>query len=121
MLLRLTEIGDGIEETRRRVDVDDLRTERGSQPDLDAVLSDLTDARLVTLDAGTVEVAHEALIREWPTLRTWLEEDREGLRLHHRWAKRHGFGTRPGGNTPISTEARDSTPRRNGPTRIRLT
>jgi WD40 repeat protein len=29
-----------------------------------------------------VEVAHEALIREWPTLRGWLEEDREGLRLH---------------------------------------
>jgi WD40 repeat protein/basic membrane lipoprotein Med (substrate-binding protein (PBP1-ABC) superfamily) len=27
-------------------------------------------------------VAHEALIREWPTLRTWLEENREGLRLH---------------------------------------
>jgi len=28
------------------------------------------------------EVAHEALIREWPTLRNWLEENREGLRLH---------------------------------------
>ena len=30
----------------------------------------------------TVEVAHEALIREWPTLRQWLAEDREGLILH---------------------------------------
>jgi len=27
-------------------------------------------------------VAHEVLVREWPTLRGWLEEDREGLRLH---------------------------------------
>ncbi len=25
---------------------------------------------------------HEMLIREWPTLRGWLEEDREGIRLH---------------------------------------
>ena len=29
-----------------------------------------------------MEVAHEALIREWPRLREWLDEDREGLRLH---------------------------------------
>ena len=29
-----------------------------------------------------MEVAHEALIREWPTLRAWLAEDRESLRLH---------------------------------------
>jgi len=27
-------------------------------------------------------VAHEALIREWGTLRKWLDEDRESLRLH---------------------------------------
>ncbi len=32
--------------------------------------------------ADTAEVAHEALIREWPTLRAWLDEDREGLVLH---------------------------------------
>jgi WD40 repeat protein len=30
-----------------------------------------------------VEVAHEALLREWPRLRGWLEEDVEGRRLHH--------------------------------------
>ena len=39
-------------------------------------------ARLVTLGEGTAEVAHEVLIREWPTLRGWLEEDRAGIRLH---------------------------------------
>ena len=38
--------------------------------------------RLVTTSEDSVEVAHEALIREWPTLRDWLEENREGLRLH---------------------------------------
>jgi hypothetical protein len=37
---------------------------------------------LVTTSEGAAEVAHEALIREWPTLRGWLDEDREGLRIH---------------------------------------
>jgi WD40 repeat protein len=46
------------------------------------VLKTLADARLVTTGEDTVEVAHEALIREWPLLRGWLEEDREGLRVH---------------------------------------
>ena len=42
----------------------------------------LVEARLVTTNADTVEVAHEALIREWPTLRDWLSHDREALRVH---------------------------------------
>ncbi len=36
------------------------------------------------MDEGSVEVAHEALVREWPRLREWLNENREGLRLHRR-------------------------------------
>ena len=46
------------------------------------MLRRLADARLVTLDENTVEVAHEALIREWPRLRAWLDEDRAGRQLH---------------------------------------
>jgi conflict system STAND superfamily ATPase len=42
----------------------------------------LTDARLVTVAEGTAEVAHEALLHEWPRLRTWLEDDAEGRKLH---------------------------------------
>ena len=49
-----------------------------------SLLDRFADARLLTLGDGTAEVAHEVLIREWPTLRGWLEEDREGLRLHRR-------------------------------------
>ena len=41
-------------------------------------------SRLVTSDAGVVEIAHEALARAWPRLQGWLEEDVEGQRiLHH--------------------------------------
>ncbi|MBI1880444.1 MAG: hypothetical protein HYR94_19880, partial [Chloroflexi bacterium] len=47
-----------------------------------AVLQTLADARLITTDEAAVEVAHEALIREWPLLRQWLDENREGLYLH---------------------------------------
>ena len=39
--------------------------------------------RLLTISEGEVEVAHEALLREWPRLRGWLEEDVQGRRLHH--------------------------------------
>jgi hypothetical protein len=46
------------------------------------VLNTLADARLITTGENTAEVAHEALIREWPRLRDWLTQDREGLILH---------------------------------------
>ena len=50
------------------------------------VLDVLAGSRLVLVDAGTAEVAHEALLREWPRLRGWLEEDAEGRRLHRHLA-----------------------------------
>ena len=34
-----------------------------------------------------VEVAHEALLREWPRVRVWLEDDREGRRRHRQLAE----------------------------------
>ncbi|MCZ7672954.1 MAG: hypothetical protein M5U34_40455 [Chloroflexi bacterium] len=42
-------------------------------------------------ETKVVEVSHEALIREWPTLRHWLDEDRENLsrqRQSHRRRER---------------------------------
>jgi WD40 repeat protein/DNA-binding SARP family transcriptional activator len=81
ILLQLTELGQGTQETRRRVGLDELVRRKDDQPAVEAVLHVLAAARLVTLGDGTAEVAHEALIREWPTLRRWLDEDRDGLRL----------------------------------------
>ena len=84
LLLRLTELGDGTADTRRRVALRELIPD--SPPEAAAastrVLNRLTEARLVTTGENTAEVAHEALIREWPTLHAWLSEDREGLRMH---------------------------------------
>ena len=39
----------------------------------------LIEERLLTRDNGTVEPAHEALLREWKALTQWLAEDREQL------------------------------------------
>ena len=41
-------------------------------------------ARLVTSDDGVIELAHEAVVRAWPRLRGWLEDDVAGQRMRHR-------------------------------------
>jgi WD40 repeat protein/class 3 adenylate cyclase len=84
IFLRLTEFGKGTEDTRRRVRVRELTPRREQARDVQEVLRVLVDARLITTGEGTVEVAHEALIRHWPTLREWLDEDREGRLVHRR-------------------------------------
>ena len=82
IFLRLTELGEGTEDTRRRASFDELMSHTESSEDVSKVLNQLAEARLVTLSESTAEVAHEALIREWSKLREWLNQDREGLRLH---------------------------------------
>jgi WD40 repeat protein/transcriptional regulator with XRE-family HTH domain len=84
IFLRLTELGDetGTGDTRRRAAFTELILRPEEAATTQAVLKALADARLITTSADSAEVAHEALIREWPTLRGWLEEDRENLRLH---------------------------------------
>jgi formylglycine-generating enzyme required for sulfatase activity len=81
IFLQLTELGEGTQDTRRRARLNELARSTDQQL-LEKVLKTLTDARLVTTQEDTAEVAHEALIREWRTLRKWLEEDRDSLRLH---------------------------------------
>ncbi len=82
IFLRLTELGEGTEDTRRRASFDELMSHEEDPNLIRTVLNRLAEARLITLGETIVEVAHEALIREWPTLREWLNQDREGLRLH---------------------------------------
>ena len=85
VFLRMTELGEGTADSRRRVASDELVPAGATSPDgVDALLERLAEARLVTLSDGSAEVAHEALIREWPRLRRWLEEDRAGIRAHRR-------------------------------------
>ncbi|MEZ4735884.1 MAG: SH3 domain-containing protein [Caldilineaceae bacterium] len=82
IFLRLTQLGEGTQDTRRRVELDELFPQQEDPHLTEGVLKLLTDSRLITTYDDEAEVAHEALIREWPTLRAWLNENREGLRLH---------------------------------------
>ncbi len=84
IFMRLTELGESeaVADTRRRVTFDELISKPEDATAVRDTLAMLADARLITLDKNTAEVAHEALIREWPTLRGWLEDNRESLRFH---------------------------------------
>jgi WD40 repeat protein/DNA-binding SARP family transcriptional activator len=83
ILLRLCDAGeDAAFDLRRRLPLADVVDE--NDHDGHAALDALADRRLLAVDGDTVEVAHESLIREWPRLRTWLEEDVEGRRAHRR-------------------------------------
>ncbi|MFN8121426.1 MAG: protein kinase [Thermoleophilia bacterium] len=90
ILLRLTQPGEGTEDTRRRAELRELVTDPAEHADVDAVVGAFTASRLLTTsrDASsgqpTVEVAHEALIRGWPRLRRWIAEEREALVAQHR-------------------------------------
>ena len=82
IFLRLTELGEGTQDTRRRALISELLPANDALDETQTVLNLLSAARLVTTDEDSAEVTHEALIREWPTLRRWLDENRDGLRLH---------------------------------------
>jgi WD40 repeat protein/class 3 adenylate cyclase len=84
IFLRLAEPGHGTEDTRRRASLSELLPGGEEQTAVEEVLDILARARLITVGLDLVEVSHEALIREWPLLRRWLDEDREGLQLHRR-------------------------------------
>jgi WD40 repeat protein len=93
VMLRLTRLGEGTADTRRRATLTELARTPEEEADVRQVVTRLADARLVTTSLNpetgeeTVDVAHEALIRSWPTLQSWLTEDREALRLHQRLAE----------------------------------
>ncbi|MEW6497667.1 MAG: caspase family protein, partial [Cyanobacteriota bacterium] len=81
IFLELTQLGEGTEDTRRRVFQRSLVTSEGSEELVARVIQRLADAKLVvtselvekSFDAqrlAVVDVAHEALIRHWPRLRT---------------------------------------------------
>lgn len=109
IFLNLTQLGEGTEDTRRRINKSDLIVAKYPESLVDRTLRTLTDAKLlvINLDDGTtpgqsrsaanppkddelfleamrqeatVEVVHEILIRHWSSLRWWLEENRSRLR-----------------------------------------
>jgi WD40 repeat protein/DNA-binding XRE family transcriptional regulator len=93
LFLRLVTLGEGVEDTRRRVLMSELVSaaqNQGNEEALHRVLALFGRYRMLTFDRNpltrepTVEVAHEALLRTWGRLREWLEESREALHIQRR-------------------------------------
>ena len=84
IFLQLTSVSEQTPSTRRRASLGDLMVSGGDQREIKSVLETLAHARLITIEEDSVEVAHEALIREWPLLATWVDDYRDELRLHDR-------------------------------------
>ena len=80
ILVRLASEGEAEAAVRRQVPLAELDLDRSEAAR--RVLDVLTESRLLTVGGETVEVSHEALLREWPRLRGWLEHDAEARRLH---------------------------------------
>ncbi len=86
IFLRLVQSGEGTEDTRRRVAWDEVVAVAGSESSASGVVDRFVTHRLLTLDhdpltgGRTVELAHEALIREWRLLHLWIDESRAHLR-----------------------------------------
>jgi len=92
IFLGLTQLGEGTEDTRRRVFKQYLITAKYPEALIDEVITELADKenRLIVTSELTakgkasreilVDVAHEALIRNWCLLRRWLDESRDKLR-----------------------------------------
>lgn len=84
IFLRLVEVSEVVTATRRRSTLRALSANAASATLVEAVLNLLADARLITVDEDTAEVSHEALLREWTTLRKWIEDERPSLRIQNR-------------------------------------
>ncbi len=90
ILLRLVRPGEGLEVTSNRIQRGRLYYKAEARDRIDRVLDKLIQARLLHRTPGEtnaddqIEVAHEALVRNWPTLIAWLEEERQHIRERNR-------------------------------------
>ena len=86
MFLRLVTLGDRSEDTRRRVPRSELLALAPDGDLMEDIIDAFADYRLLSLDhepdtrRPVVEVAHEAILREWSRLRSWLDESRHDIR-----------------------------------------
>ncbi len=105
ILLRMIRPGEGLEITSSRIRREDLYRGGEDPGRVDRVLARLVSAHLVRLTKGEtpedaqVEVAHEALVRNWPTLVDWLEQEKVALATRRRLESRAAEWVRLGQGT----------------------
>ena len=135
IFLRLTQPGEGTEDTKRRAAFDELIASEAERATVEEVVRKLADARLITTEGREmtartgaqpgetegrerpapppgerqppryVEVAHEALIRGWKQLRQWIDADCAGLRTHRQLTEAAREWQEQAGTRATSTSA----------------
>ena len=83
LFLRLVTPGEGKPDTRRVLPRSEIEHDTKAEI-IHRVVDCLTEDRLLTVDDTSVQIAHEALLRTWPRLRTWIEASRDELRARQR-------------------------------------
>ena len=90
IFLRLVTVSEHGDDTRRRARRTELETLGFASALVDSVVSAYGSSRLLSFDRDpqtrgqTIEVAHEALIREWPRFAEWIDDRRDSLLLERR-------------------------------------
>jgi energy-coupling factor transporter ATP-binding protein EcfA2 len=86
LFLRLVSVSEGTPDARRSARREELRLARFDRATVDRVIARLSgsEARLIVADERVIEIAHEALLRNWTTLRKWIDENRQTLLVHSR-------------------------------------
>src|SRR5690606_33922051 len=93
MFMRLVTLGEGAEDTRRRATHEELLSLTDNADQMEEIIDQFAAYRLLSLDHDpetrqpTVEVAHEAILREWDRLRQWLNESRADIRQERALAR----------------------------------
>lgn len=90
LFLSLVQLGEGVQDTRRRISPLEAISSQDSYEDLEKVIQRFSgaDSRLITLSGKDkeqlVEISHEALIHHWPLLHSMLEEGRGVIHAQRR-------------------------------------
>jgi WD40 repeat protein/class 3 adenylate cyclase len=92
LFLRLVALGEGTEDTRRRVPRAEVASLDVDQQSMATVLDTYGASRQLSFDrdaktgAPTIELAHEAMLTAWPRLHRWIDDARDDLRTERRVA-----------------------------------
>ena len=92
LFLRLVALGEGTEDTRRRVPRAEIASLDVDQQAMATVLDTFGASRQLSFDRDartgepTIELAHEAMLTAWPRMHRWIDAAREDLRTERRVA-----------------------------------
>jgi WD40 repeat protein/transcriptional regulator with XRE-family HTH domain len=81
LFLRLVHVADDAPPTRSVVRLAELDSWSASAVGL---LGRFVDERLITVDADSAQIAHDALLTAWPRLRSWIDAGLDDLRTRRR-------------------------------------